>query len=88
MTEQQEIIDEQGIEFSELLQELWRRRIFISLVALTVFVIGTVVVFAWPTSYQSSATILLEEPEVPEQLVQTTVTTFAVEQIQYVSEPC
>jgi succinoglycan biosynthesis transport protein ExoP len=84
--EYQEEVDEQGVNFSDLIAALNRYKGQAALISLGIFVVGIVITFAWPTAYQSTATILLEEPEVPEMLVQTTVTTFAAEQIQYINQ--
>jgi succinoglycan biosynthesis transport protein ExoP len=84
--EYQDDVGEQGVNFSDLLAALNRYKGQAALITFGIFIIGVVITFAWPTAYQSSATILLEEPEVPEMLVQTTVTTFAAEQIQYINQ--
>ncbi len=86
MVDQQEYFEDEGLDLGELLRGLWRRRVFISLATAAVFAVGVVIILAWPTTYQSTATILLEEPEVPRTLMQTTVTTFAAEQIQYINQ--
>jgi|GEM_PF-329459 polysaccharide biosynthesis transport protein len=86
MVDQQEYFEDDGLDLGELLRGLWRRRVFISLTTTAVFAVGVVIILAWPTTYQSTATILLEEPEVPRTLMQTTVTTFAAEQIQYINQ--
>jgi uncharacterized protein involved in exopolysaccharide biosynthesis len=82
----QEEGDEQGVELADLLAALNRYKGTATLIALGILSVGAVVTFAWPAAYTSTATILLEEPEVPEMLVQTTVTTFAAEQIQYINQ--
>ena len=82
----QEEGDEQGVELADLLAALNRYKGTATLIALGILSVGAVVTFAWPPAYTSTATILLEEPEVPEMLVQTTVTTFAAEQIQYINQ--
>ena len=86
MVNQQEIFEDEGLDLGQLLRGLWRRRIFISITTVLVFITGAVIIFLLPTVYRSSATILLEEPEVPQSLIQTTVTTFAAEQIQYINQ--
>ena len=86
MVEQQEYFEEEGMDLGQLLLSLWRRRVFIALSTIGVFVVGVAIIFLLPTVYRSSATILLEEPEVPQALIQTTVTTFAAEQIQYINQ--
>lgn len=55
-------------------------------IAAGVLLAGLVVIFLWPNAYRSTATILIEDPEVPPGLVPTTVTTFASRQIQYINQ--
>lgn len=76
--------DEGGL--GELLGAFKRRKKLALIASSAVFIVGASLIFAWPTAYTSTATILLEEPEVPQALVQTTVTTFAAEQIQYINQ--
>lgn len=86
MVEEQAYVEEQGIGFAAFFGSLKRYKLLALSVSGGVFIVGAVLVFAWPASYRSTATILLEEPEVPPGLVQTTVTTFAAEQIQYINQ--
>jgi len=85
VTEQEYLVEEEG-GLGDLIDALKRRKKLALITAAVVFVVGTVAIFVWPTYYMSTATILLEEPEVPEALVQTTVTTFAAEQVQYINQ--
>ncbi len=77
MIEDQEYSSEQGIDFQGFVSGLKRHKKWASIITVSVFIVGAVVTFSWPTAYESTATILLEEPEVPPGLVQTTVTVFA-----------
>ena len=83
--EKEQYADEEG-GLGDFISALKRRKKLALIAAAVVFVLGAALTFAWPTVYTSTATILLEEPEVPEQLVQTTVTTFAAEQVQYINQ--
>ena len=74
MVDEQEFTDDQGIGLESLIGALKRHKKWASVIAAVVFVVGVVAIFSWPTKYQSTATILLEEPEVPKDLVRTTVT--------------
>ncbi len=40
----------------------------------------------WPPTYRSTATILIEEPDVPDDLVKSTVSTFADERLQLIQQ--
>lgn len=86
MADEQYYAAEEEGGLGDLLAALKRRRKLAILTTAIVFIVGAIIVLAWPNTYQSTATILLEEPEVPQELVQTTVTTFAAEQIQYINQ--
>jgi succinoglycan biosynthesis transport protein ExoP len=86
MATEEQYLDEEEGNLGDLIDALKRRKKQALITATIVFVVGVVGIFAWPTAYTSTATILLEEPEVPETLVQTTVTTFAAQQVQYINQ--
>jgi succinoglycan biosynthesis transport protein ExoP len=78
--------DDSGGSFGDYLLALKRRRTSAIVIALSIIVVGTVITVLLPNSYKSTATILIESAEVPAALVQTTVTTFAAQQLQYISQ--
>src|SRR4029453_10134992 len=45
-----------------------------------------IIVKAWPATYLSTATILIEEPDVPADLVKSTVSTFANDRLQVIQQ--
>lgn len=51
-----------------------------------ILAIGCVVAVMWPPSYRSTATILIEEQEIPPDLVRTTITSYADQRIQVISQ--
>ena len=63
-----------------------RRKVSIITTALSVFLLGLVVALIWPPTYKSSATILIKEQEIPTELVRSTVTSFASQRIQTISQ--
>ncbi|MEL7311226.1 MAG: lipopolysaccharide biosynthesis protein [Pseudomonadota bacterium] len=64
-----------------------RRRAKSAVVTATVaFVIVVLVVMLWPTKYESSATILIEQQEIPQDLVRSTITSYADQRIQVLSQ--
>jgi len=85
VTEQQFESDEES-GLTDLIAAFKRRKKLSIITATVIFVIGVIIVVALPNTYQSTATIILEEPEVPESLIQTTVTVFATQQIQYINQ--
>jgi uncharacterized protein involved in exopolysaccharide biosynthesis len=80
------IPEEDSKTFQDYLDALRRRGATALKIAAAVFVAGLVVIFMWPNTYRSTATILIEDPEIPPGLVPTTVTTFAARQIQYINQ--
>ena len=81
-----ELALEQTLDLGDYLAAFRRRKGLIMTVAGIVFLIGLVTAFVWPPTYQSSATILIEAQEVPTELIQSTVTSFAAQQIQVISQ--
>jgi polysaccharide biosynthesis transport protein len=63
-----------------------RRKIPMVITVMIVFLIGIVVALVWPPTYKSSATILIKEQEIPAELVMSTVTSFAAQRIQTISQ--
>jgi succinoglycan biosynthesis transport protein ExoP len=81
-----ELALEPTLDLGDYLAAFRRRRGMILLIAGTVFVIGLITAFVWPPTYASSATILIEEQEIPSELIQSTVTSYASERIQVISQ--
>jgi uncharacterized protein involved in exopolysaccharide biosynthesis len=79
-------MQEQGLDFSDYIAAFKRRRLSIILIGVVVFIIGAVSAWLWPATYQSSATILIKEQDIPSELVQSTVTSYASQRIQAISQ--
>ena len=79
-------MEEQTLDFSDYMGAFKRRRLSIFVIAVTVFVVGALAALLWPATYKSSATILIKEQDIPSELVQSTVTTFASQRIQAISQ--
>ncbi|MDJ0928059.1 MAG: Wzz/FepE/Etk N-terminal domain-containing protein [Gammaproteobacteria bacterium] len=86
MLDDRDYLADEGKGLGDFLSSLRRRKKLGLITAAVVFVVGVFLTLVWPTKYTSTAVILIEEPEVPEQLVQTTVTTFAAQQIQLINQ--
>ncbi len=86
MVNDQQFAPEEESGLVDLVAAFKRRKKLSIITVVAILVIGIIIVVILPNSYQSTATILLEEPEVPEALIQTTVTVFATQQIQYINQ--
>lgn len=78
--------EEDNRTFSDYLDALKRRRKPALIIALALLIVGGIGIFVWPNSYTSTATILIENPDIPPGLVPSTVTTLAAQQIQYINQ--
>lgn len=76
------MMEEQTKDLADYIAAFKRRRSTIMLISVTIFVLGVLIALVWPPTYRSSATILIEEQEVPRELVQSTITTYAVQRIE------
>ena len=79
-------MEEQALDFSDYIGAFKRRRTSILVIALAVFLIGALVAWLWPATYKSSATILIKEQDIPPEMVRSTVTSFASQRIQAISQ--
>lgn len=77
---------EQTLDLGDYLSAFKRRRGLIVLVAGIIFILGLITAYVWPPTYQSTSTILIEAQEVPAELIQSTVTSFAAQQVQIISQ--
>jgi uncharacterized protein involved in exopolysaccharide biosynthesis len=78
-------VDEQLQTLDDYLAILKRRKWQLIVPAVILAVLTAAVAVLLPASYRSSATILIEQQEIPSDLVQTTVTSFADQRIQVIS---
>ncbi len=79
-------MEEQEKTLQDYLAILSRRKVPMIVTMMVVFLIGVVVALVWPPTYKSSATILIKEQEIPSELVMSTVTSFAAQRIQTISQ--
>lgn len=73
-------------EVREKLLGYWRRRRTFMLVAGVAAVIAIIVVILLPSKYRSQATILIEQQEIPQDLVRSVITSYADQRIQMISQ--
>lgn len=64
-----------------------KRRINVILISFFAsFIVVAIVLYTWPPTYQSKAIILIEEQDVPRDLVPSTVTSYAVQRIEEIKQ--
>ena len=69
-------------DLSDYIDAFRRRKVSIAAITATIFIIVVVAAVVWPPTYRSTATILIEEQEIPSDLVRSTITSFANQRIQ------
>lgn len=79
-------VADSGKTLVDYLSMLRRRRWLILIVFALLFVISIIVALTLPAVYRSTATILIKEQEIPQEFVRSTVTSFADERIQVISQ--
>jgi len=79
-------MEENTLEFKTLIRILKRRKWEILLPMLGLFLIALIGVMIWPPTYRSSSTILIEEQEIPPEYVMSTVTGYAEQRLQTISQ--
>jgi succinoglycan biosynthesis transport protein ExoP len=70
----------------EKLLAYWRRRGTFWSVAGAVMGIAVAIAVLWPPTYRSTATILIEQQEIPQDLVRSVITTYADQRVQIISQ--
>ncbi len=70
----------------EPVQVLRRRGFWMALVATSALLLAFAVATLWPPSYVSTGTILIEQQEVPTELVRSTISSYADQRIQVISQ--
>ena len=77
-------MEEQNKDLQDYLISIRKRKTGILVIAATIMLIAAAVAFVLPPNYKSSATILIEQQEIPQELVMSTVTSYAAERIQMI----
>ena len=78
--------EEQTKELRDYIDAFRRRKSTILIVVASLFMISVLGALLWPPTYRSSATILIEEQEVPPELIRSTVTSYAAQRIQTINQ--
>ena len=74
------------MDLRAMLRQYWRRRWSIILVATVCMALTVSLAVLWPPTYTSGATILIEQQEIPQELVRSAVTSFADQRVQVISQ--
>jgi uncharacterized protein involved in exopolysaccharide biosynthesis len=77
-------VEEQTKDLQDYLAVIKNRKTGILVIAVSVMFISTLVALLLPPKYKSSATILIEQQEIPQDLAMSTVTSYASERIQVI----
>jgi polysaccharide biosynthesis transport protein len=73
-------------ELSDYLALLRRRRTVVLAVSVTLLAAGVALAFLLPAVYRSTATILIEEQEIPPDLVRSAIATYADQRIETIKQ--
>ena len=76
----------ESADFGHYLAILKKRKKLFIIPAAAVMVIALLFAFLWPPTYESSSTILIEEQQIPPDFVRSTVTGFADQRIQSLTQ--
>lgn len=76
----------QHSEFGDYFAFVRRRKMELVVPLVTILFITVLLAFGLPAIYQSTATILVEQQEIPQELVRSTVNSYAEERIQLISK--
>jgi polysaccharide biosynthesis transport protein len=79
-------VENQAIDIKDYLKIIKRRSKFLLIPFIVISILSIVLSVVLPSVYRSMATILIEEQEIPPDLVRSTVTTFADQRIQVISQ--
>jgi uncharacterized protein involved in exopolysaccharide biosynthesis len=78
--------EDEGKELSEYIDIAKRRKMPMLITAGIIATVTLLALLIWPPTYRSTATILIEEQEIPRDLVRSTITSFAAQQVQVISQ--
>jgi polysaccharide biosynthesis transport protein len=72
--------------FQDKFRVYWRSRATFFTVAGLSFLLTMAVAILWPPTYRTGATILIEQQEIPQELVRSAITSFADQRVQVISQ--
>lgn len=77
--------EEEGKSLDEYIALIIRRRKSILNTAGVLTLVSLLIALVWPPTFQSTATVLIEEQDIPTDLVRSTVTSFAAQRLQVIT---
>lgn len=78
-------MEEQTKDLRDYIGAFRRRRNSILITSAAILAVSVLAALLWPPTYRSIATILIEEQEVPPDLVRSTITSYAAQRIQQIN---
>src|SRR5262245_62083774 len=78
--------EQQGTSLADLIETVRRRGRLITWVFASACAVTLLLALFWPPTFRSTATILIEQQEIPADLVRSTVTSYADERVQIISQ--
>ena len=78
--------EEKQLSLNDYLRIIQRRKKQFLIPAAITFALAILAAVVWPASYRATATILIEEQEIPQDLVRSTITSFANQQIKVITQ--
>lgn len=79
-------MENQTLDIKDYLKIVKKRRKFLVIPLIVIALLSIILAVVLPSTFRSAATILIEEQEIPSELVKSTVTTFADQRIQIISQ--
>jgi uncharacterized protein involved in exopolysaccharide biosynthesis len=76
--------EDQTKDIQDFIVAIRKRKIAVISILSTILIITVLVAYLLPATYKSGSTILIERQEIPQEMVQTTVTSYASETIQVI----
>ena len=77
---------QEGGDLTDRVRSLWRRRRLILWVGGVAALLTLLLAFLLPPTYKATATILIEQQEIPQELVRSTITSYADQRVQVLSQ--
>ncbi|HEX4240882.1 MAG TPA: hypothetical protein VHZ53_05685 [Steroidobacteraceae bacterium] len=73
-------------ELGDRLRGYWRLKVSFLLISGALLCLTVLVAVMWPPTYRAGATILIEQQEIPQDLVRSAITSFADQRVQVISQ--